>query len=85
MKLAGLDSALVHLAVQLGRELGAHVIATASAGKHERPTELGANEVIDYRTGDFVELLRANPVDVVFDAENLAGSTSNDSTTRAKR
>ncbi|WUV82425.1 NADP-dependent oxidoreductase [Streptomyces sp. NBC_01476] len=67
----GAGGGVGHLAVQLARRLGAHVIATASAGKHEWLTKLGANEVIDYRTGDFVELLRANPVDVVFD--NVCG------------
>ena len=67
----GAGGGVGHLAVQLAREFGAHVIATASAGKQEWLRELGANEVIDYQAGDFVELLRANPVDVVFD--NVCG------------
>jgi NADPH:quinone reductase-like Zn-dependent oxidoreductase len=67
----GAGGGVGHLAVQLARELGAYVIATASADKQEWLTRLGANEVIDYRSGDFVELLRANPVDVVFD--NVSG------------
>jgi len=67
----GAGGGVGHLAVQLARELGAHVIATASAGKQEWLTKLGANEVIDYGADDFVELLRANPVDVVFD--NVCG------------
>lgn len=38
-----------HLAVQLAKALGAHVIGTASAGKHDFVTALGADEVVDYR------------------------------------
>lgn len=45
-------------AVQLGRQAGATVYGTASAWKHERLRELGADELIDYRTTDWVaELL----------------------------
>lgn len=39
-----------HLAVQFAKALGAHVVGTASAGKHEWLRELGADEVIDYTT-----------------------------------
>jgi NADPH:quinone reductase-like Zn-dependent oxidoreductase len=55
-----------HLAVQIAKTRGAHVIALASAAKHEFVRGLGADEVIDYRTTDFTEAVR--DVDVVFDS-----------------
>ncbi len=54
-----------HLAVQLAKWKGAHVIGTASARNHDFVRELGADLVIDHhavRFEDAVEL-----VDVVFD------------------
>ncbi|GGM48903.1 NADP-dependent oxidoreductase [Dactylosporangium sucinum] len=41
-----------HLAVQIAKVRGAHVIATASAPKHDFVRSLGADEVLDYRTED---------------------------------
>ncbi|WP_149826810.1 NADP-dependent oxidoreductase [Streptomyces tailanensis] len=58
-----------HLAVQIAKARGAYVIGTASAGKHELLRELGADELIDYRTTDFAEAV--SDVDVVLDT--LAG------------
>jgi NADPH:quinone reductase-like Zn-dependent oxidoreductase len=58
-----------HLAVQIARARGAYVIGTASAAKHDFLRELGADELIDYRTTDFAEAL--DDVDVVLDT--LAG------------
>ena len=58
-----------HLAVQIAKARGAYVIGTASAGKHELLRELGADELIDYRTTDFAEAV--SDVDVVLDP--LAG------------
>ncbi|EKX64630.1 NADP-dependent oxidoreductase [Streptomyces ipomoeae] len=58
-----------HLAVQIAKARGAYVIGTASAGKHELLRELGADELIDYRTTDFTEAV--SDVDVVLDT--LAG------------
>jgi NADPH:quinone reductase-like Zn-dependent oxidoreductase len=58
-----------HLAVQIAKARGAHVIGTASAAKHDLLRELGADELIDYRTTDFAEAL--DDVDVVLDT--LAG------------
>ncbi|GHB49176.1 NADPH:quinone reductase [Streptomyces cirratus] len=55
-----------HLAVQIAKARGAYVIGTASAAKHELLRELGADEVIDYRTTDFEDAVRG--VDVVLDA-----------------
>ncbi|MFI8929096.1 NADP-dependent oxidoreductase [Streptomyces sp. NPDC053474] len=54
-----------HLAVQIAKARGAHVIGTASAAKHELLRSLGADELIDHRTQDFAALLR--DVDVVVD------------------
>lgn len=54
-----------HLAVQLAKWLGAHVVTTASAAKREFVTELGADEMIDYRRGDFTAAM--DEVDVVLD------------------
>lgn len=58
-----------HLAVQIAKAHGAYVIGTASAGKHELLRELGADELVDYRTTDFTDAV--DDVDVVLDA--LAG------------
>jgi NADPH:quinone reductase-like Zn-dependent oxidoreductase len=54
-----------HLAVQIAKARGAHVIGTASAGKHDFVRSLGADEVIDYTTADFSAVL--SDLDVVFD------------------
>ncbi|WP_329789888.1 NADP-dependent oxidoreductase [Lentzea sp. DG1S-22] len=53
-----------HLAVQIAKARGAHVIGTASAAKHDFLRSLGVDEVVDYRTRDFTEI---EPVDVVLD------------------
>ncbi|MEU5430713.1 NADP-dependent oxidoreductase [Streptomyces olivoreticuli] len=55
-----------HLAVQIAKARGAHVIGTASAPKHDFVRRLGADEVIDYTRTDFAEAVR--DVDVVLDA-----------------
>ncbi|SNX66523.1 NADPH:quinone reductase-like Zn-dependent oxidoreductase [Streptomyces sp. TLI_55] len=54
-----------HVAVQLAKELGAHVIGTAREAKHAWLRELGADEVIDYTAVDFRDAVA--PVDVVLD------------------
>lgn len=54
-----------HLAVQIAKALGAHVIGTASAANHAVLTELGADELVDYRTTRFEDVVR--DVDVVLD------------------
>jgi NADPH:quinone reductase-like Zn-dependent oxidoreductase len=54
-----------HLAVQIARGRGAHVIGTTSAAGVELARELGANEVIDNDTVRFEDELE--PVDLVFD------------------
>jgi putative PIG3 family NAD(P)H quinone oxidoreductase len=51
----GGGSGIGTFAIQLGRALGATVIVTARAPKHERLRELGAAHTIDYANEDFVE------------------------------
>jgi NADPH:quinone reductase-like Zn-dependent oxidoreductase len=52
-------------AVQLARLHGAHVVATASSIHLKWVAELGANQVIDYKTSRFED--QKQKVDVVFD------------------
>lgn len=71
----GGSGAVGGFAVQLAKWRGAHVIATASAHNLEHVRTLGADEVIDYRTGRFEDVVR--DVDAVFDTaggETLARS-----------
>jgi len=65
-----------HLAVQIAKARGAYVIGTASAAKHDFVRSLGADEVIDYHSVDFTEVL--SDIDVVLD------SISRDSAARAR-
>ncbi|MDD7921472.1 NADP-dependent oxidoreductase [Actinomycetospora callitridis] len=53
-------------AVQLAHHLGAHVAATASAADTDKVRGLGADEVVDYRSTDFAEVLSG--LDVVLDS-----------------
>jgi len=55
-----------HIAVQLAKWRGAHVIGTASAGNEAFLRELGVDEFVDYRTTAFESVAR--DVDVVVDA-----------------
>ncbi|MDF3300210.1 NADP-dependent oxidoreductase [Streptomyces tropicalis] len=61
-----------HLAVQIAKARGAHVIGTASAAKHDLVRQLGADEVIDYRTVRFEDVV--GDIDVVLDG--LGGETA---------
>ncbi|WP_433723394.1 NADP-dependent oxidoreductase [Nocardia sp. CA-129566] len=54
-----------HLAVQIAKNRGAHVIGTARTANHEFLRDVGADEVIDYTTTDFADAVR--DIDVVFD------------------
>jgi NADPH:quinone reductase-like Zn-dependent oxidoreductase len=54
------------LAVQLAKARGAYVIGTASAQNHDFLRTLGADEVIDYKSQRFEDVLRA--IDMVFNA-----------------
>jgi len=70
------DRVLVHagsggvgtFAIQLARHLGAHVITTASAKNEALVRKLGANEVIDYKTQRFDDVI-SPPCRVVFDTQ----------------
>jgi len=61
----GAAGAVGLFAVQLAHLRGAYVIATASAPKMEFVTQLGADEVIDYKTSRFEK--QVEKVDIVFD------------------
>ncbi len=52
-------------AIQLAKNAGAYVITTASPRNHELVKKLGADEVIDYHTTDFEEVL--TDIDLVFE------------------
>ncbi len=57
---------LGHVAVQIAKARGAHVLGTASEGKHDLLRDLGVDEPIDYRAAPFEEQI-SEPLDVVFD------------------
>ena len=77
------QTALIHagaggvgvFAVQLAKWKGARVIATASKNNHEFLKQLGADEVIDYRSQNFADVVK--DVDVVLDS--VGGQTTTDS------
>ncbi|MFC0029896.1 NAD(P)H-quinone oxidoreductase [Micromonospora chaiyaphumensis] len=83
-RLAEGETLLVHgggsgigtFAVQLGVALGATVVVTARAAKHERLRELGAAHAIDYAEQDFVEEVRrftdGRGADVILDIVGAA-------------
>jgi NADPH:quinone reductase-like Zn-dependent oxidoreductase len=70
----GAGGGVGHVAVQLAKHIGAEVVGTASAGKHDFLRELGADQLIDYQTQDYAEVLRDAPVDVVL--ETLGGGNA---------
>ncbi|MGN9837656.1 NAD(P)H-quinone oxidoreductase [Nonomuraea sp. H19] len=62
-------------AVQLAKALGSHVVATVgSADKAERVRQLGADEVVNYREGDFAEKVKADVILDIMGAKYLAGN-----------
>lgn len=61
-----------HIAVQLARTLGAHVIGTASPHKHDLVRELGAHEMVDYHDTD--AMARIADIDVVLDTRGGAAA-----------
>ncbi|ALP36115.1 NADPH:quinone reductase [Paenibacillus sp. IHB B 3084] len=52
-------------AIQFAKQAGAYVITTASERNHELLASIGADQIIDYRTTRFEDIL--SDVDVVFD------------------
>jgi len=78
LKLKAGEKILIHagaggvggFAIQMAKQVGAHVITTSSASHHAYLAELGVDEVIDYTQSPFVVALRrAHPegLDAVFD------------------
>jgi len=65
----GGGSGIGTFAVQLGKAVGATVVTTARAAKHDRLRELGADETIDYTAEDFAEKVSA---DVILDIMGAA-------------
>ena len=61
----GASGGVGSIAVQLGRALGAHVTALASAHNLEWVRDLGADEAVDYRTDTVTTLA---PFDVIIDS-----------------
>ena len=59
-------------ATQIAKRIGAEVFGTASASKHDAIREQGVDHAIDYRSQDFVEVVRritgGEGIDVAFDA-----------------
>jgi NADPH:quinone reductase-like Zn-dependent oxidoreductase len=68
----GAGGGVGHLAVQIAKARGAHVLGTASAAKHDFVASLGAEELIDYRASDFAA--QVDGVDVVLDT--IGGDTA---------
>lgn len=60
-----------HVAIQIAKARGAHVVTTASGSKREFVEGFGADEVIDYTAVDFSEAVR--DIDVVLDT--IGGDT----------
>ncbi|MDN3258976.1 NADP-dependent oxidoreductase [Streptomyces sp. CSDS2] len=60
-----------HVAIQIAKALGAHVITTASGSKRKFVEGFGADEAIDYTAVDFAEAVR--DIDVVLDT--IGGGT----------
>ncbi|MFJ5811615.1 NADP-dependent oxidoreductase [Streptomyces sp. NPDC093093] len=67
-------------ALQLAAARGAHVIAAAAAEDHDYARSLGAAEVIDYRTTDVADTVRAthpHGIDAVLDLANSRDTVAN--------
>ncbi|WP_078877700.1 NADP-dependent oxidoreductase [Streptomyces sp. 150FB] len=67
-----------HFAVQIAKHLGAHVIGTAGAAKHDWLRSLGADELVDYTKVRFEDVV--SDVDVVID---LVGDGHDSTSTRS--
>ncbi len=67
----GGGSGIGTFAIQFAKSLGARVVTTARSAKHPALRELGADQVIDYSTTDFVTALDS-PADVILDIQGAA-------------
>ena len=70
--IAGAAGGVGHLAVQLAKRTGAHVIGTGSTRNRERVLELGADAYVDYTREDLAAVVSG--VDVAFDT--VGGETT---------
>jgi NADPH:quinone reductase-like Zn-dependent oxidoreductase len=81
MRIAQGDRVLVHaaaggvgsFAVQIAKDAGAHVIGTASAANHDYLRDLGADDVVDYTSEDFVAAVRERYPDGIDAVVDLVG------------
>ena len=64
--ITGAAGGVGHFAVQIAKDVGAHVVAVCSARNAEFVRSLGADEIVDYGKDDFT--LREDRFDLVFDA-----------------
>lgn len=69
--ISGAGGAVGDYAVQLAKNIGAHVIATASPRSAERVRSAGADEVVDHTSTDLAAAV-AEPVDVVLNLAPVA-------------
>lgn len=63
------------IAIQLAKNIGAYIATTAANEESEYVKELGANEVIDYKSQDFSEIIKG--YDAVYDT--VGGETTSKS------
>jgi NADPH:quinone reductase-like Zn-dependent oxidoreductase len=70
-----------HIAVQIARAQGAHVVATTSAKKRDYAKSIGADQVIDYAADDFTTL----PADFDVVLDPIAGEQAERSLKVLKR
>jgi 2-desacetyl-2-hydroxyethyl bacteriochlorophyllide A dehydrogenase len=73
--IGGAAGSIGAIAVQLAREAGLRVVATARPDDHDRLRELGASDVVDYRDPDVIDHLRsvvADGADVYWDTSGQA-------------
>lgn len=64
--ITGAAGGVGHLAVQIAKHAGAHVVGVCSAANAGFVRDLGADEVVDYSRSDFTR--RSDRFDLVFDA-----------------
>lgn len=72
-------------AVQIAKALGAYVTATTSARNAAFVKSLGADEVIDYTTTKWVDVVPAHSIDVVYDCGMEPASWNSDAQHVLKR
>jgi NADPH:quinone reductase-like Zn-dependent oxidoreductase len=85
MLILGGSSATGIYAVQYAKAVGAYVIATTSGKNAEFVKSLGADEIIDYRTQKWGELIEAHSLDIVVDCGMEPKSWETDAQTVLKK